>query len=100
MSNALYNSYRFTSANSACIEGGKGGPPFTTDGPFAFDCSGFVYYVLKNSGYNVSYVSVGSGTFTKQGHCFQAQPVGRPRSRPARCRLAIWCTSPGMSVSS
>ena len=54
MSNYLYNSYRFSAANSARVDvAGQNRGQITLDGKFGFDCSGFLWYALKNSGYDV-----------------------------------------------
>jgi hypothetical protein len=66
MDTILYNSYRFSAANSARVSiAGKNSGQYTTDGRFGFDCSGFVNYVLRNSGYAVGYLPT-SATFDAQ----------------------------------
>lgn len=50
-SKILYNSYRFSGANTARVEGGKG--ELTKDGRMGFDCSGYVDLLLKKGGYSI-----------------------------------------------
>jgi Ca2+-binding RTX toxin-like protein/subtilisin-like proprotein convertase family protein len=78
MSDILYNSYRFTGANSARIDQpGSNRGQITSDGRFGFDCSGFLYYVLTHSGYNIGdYLNTAAiitraGTLTTAGANWQ-----------------------------
>ncbi|MGI0035303.1 MAG: hypothetical protein ACRD98_05495, partial [Nitrososphaera sp.] len=55
MSDILYNSYRFSAANSARVDvAGSNRGQLTADGRYGFDCSGFLTFVLNKSGYGVS----------------------------------------------
>lgn len=50
----LYNSYRFSAANSARVDiVGMNRGQISSDGRFGFDCSGFVHCVFKESGFAV-----------------------------------------------
>ncbi|MFC5521441.1 NlpC/P60 family protein [Polaromonas jejuensis] len=89
MDKLLYNAYRFSSANSARIENGNGKNnvgAVTSDGRYGFDCSGFVNYVVKNSGYKVdNYTSTAQtvkadGSLTTEGAKWQ-QTINTDQAR-------------------
>ena len=78
MSNFLYNSYRFSAANTSRVDvAGQNRGQLTSDGRYGFDCSGFLWHVLKKSGYDIGVpfdtrsIMASKGVLSDQGKQWQ-----------------------------